>query len=233
LLAVAVLVATACIPETFTVNGCVFDRVTGPPFPEDSRVYTADCPGADLRWASLSGIDLYLAEFPDANLRSANLRGSGLIGVGLWGADLKSARMQDAYALGGVWTETRLANAQLQGAAFVEVVGDRVDLTGADLTGARFDEVWWNDSDFTGTLVVPASVSVVASGPTGAVVTWPEPATIPEHEDGTGVGAAPGPCDHPSGSTFPVGVTLVTCDVLLPGGTGNFGTFTVTVTPAA
>ena len=107
LLAIAVLGATACIPETFTINGCVFDRVTDPPFPEDSRIYTADCPGADLRWASLSGIDLYLAEFTDANLRSANLRGTGLIALGLWGADDLGVLLY-GHAKNALWYGSRL-----------------------------------------------------------------------------------------------------------------------------
>jgi uncharacterized protein YjbI with pentapeptide repeats len=53
------------------------------------------------------------------------------------------------------------------------------------------------------------------------VVTWPTPQSLP--------GATPGTCTPSSGSTYPVGTTTVTCQVLDDQGDVASGTFTVTV----
>nr|MDT0658148.1 hypothetical protein [Micromonospora sp. DSM 115978] len=56
-------------------------------------------------------------------------------------------------------------------------------------------------------------VTVTATGPDGAEVTYTASATAP---DGTPLPAPD--CDPPSGSRFPIGQTLVTCTAGLPGG---------------
>jgi hypothetical protein len=53
---------------------------------------------------------------------------------------------------------------------------------------------------------VPADITVDASGPTGAVVTYVAPGAT--DEDGSAPVVS---CDHASGSTFPIGTTTVTC----------------------
>jgi galactose oxidase-like protein/HYR domain-containing protein len=51
----------------------------------------------------------------------------------------------------------------------------------------------------------PADITAVATSSAGAAVTYPAPVAVDED------GARAATCDHPSGSTFPVGATLVTC----------------------
>jgi YVTN family beta-propeller protein len=75
-------------------------------------------------------------------------------------------------------------------------------------------------------LNVPAPVTATATSPQGAAVTYT--ATASDPDDAT----VPAPsCDHPSGSTFPIGTTTVTCSATdaddTPGTVS--GSFTVTV----
>jgi hypothetical protein len=72
-------------------------------------------------------------------------------------------------------------------------------------------------------VTVPASVSVDAIGTNTVVVTYAASATDPEQ------GALSPVCDHPSGSTFAVGSTLVTCTAVDAGGLTGSASFTVTV----
>jgi hypothetical protein len=62
-----------------------------------------------------------------------------------------------------------------------------------------------NDTDLALT-GVPADISASPSGPSGAVVTYTPPTAVDEDDS-----APPVTCDPASGSTFPVGVTTVTC----------------------
>lgn len=71
-----------------------------------------------------------------------------------------------------------------------------------------------------------ASISVQATGPTGAVVSYPLPSAF----DVVG-GAVPVTCAPPPGSVFPVGVTTVTCIAVDGSGNSAATSFTVTVTP--
>ena len=68
---------------------------------------------------------------------------------------------------------------------------------------------------------MPSDQTVVATSNAGAVVTWPTPPSLP--------GATPGACTPPSGSTFPLFSTTVTCQVLDSNGGVAAGTFQVTV----
>jgi hypothetical protein len=76
-------------------------------------------------------------------------------------------------------------------------------------------------------VTVPANITVPATGPDGAVVTF----AVSANDETDGVLTPT--CDRPSGSIFPVGTTTVTCsatDAALNTGTASF---TVTVTGAA
>jgi hypothetical protein len=69
----------------------------------------------------------------------------------------------------------------------------------------------------------PANVTVLATGPSGATVTYP-PATATDN-----IAVVSGPsCIPASGSTFPLGATLVTCSA--SDAAGNIGTATFTIT---
>jgi hypothetical protein len=72
---------------------------------------------------------------------------------------------------------------------------------------------------------MPADVTVAATSAAGAVVTYPNP-TATDNVDGTD----PVTCVPPSGSTFAVGTTTVTCTSTDKAGNGAMATFTVTVT---
>ena len=76
---------------------------------------------------------------------------------------------------------------------------------------------------------MPADASVNATSPGGAVATYATP-TAADEESGATVG-----CDHPSGSTFAIGTTTVTCSATDTDDTPSTvtGTFTVTVVGAA
>ncbi len=76
-------------------------------------------------------------------------------------------------------------------------------------------------------LVVPASIAVDATSPSGAVVNYVATATD---------AVDPNPvvtCAPPSGSTFPVGTTVVSCDAIDASGNSATARFNVTVFGAA
>ncbi len=76
----------------------------------------------------------------------------------------------------------------------------------------------WLVDTIAPTLVVPTPITVDATSPSGAVVTYDVSAT--DSQGGSGVASAI--CNPPSGSTFPVGTTTVTCTA-----TDNAGNQTV------
>jgi len=73
------------------------------------------------------------------------------------------------------------------------------------------------------TLVLPAPISVMASGSSGAAVTYTASATD-DTDPAPTVSCAP-----PSGSLFPIGTTTVTCTATDATGHSSTGSFTVTV----
>ncbi len=75
-------------------------------------------------------------------------------------------------------------------------------------------------------LRLPGNLSREATGPDGAVVTYTATAS-----DAV-AGAVPVTCTPASGSTFPLGVTTVTCTASDPAGNTATGSFTVTITPS-
>ena len=76
-------------------------------------------------------------------------------------------------------------------------------------------------------VAVPANITVPATSPAGAVVTFEVSAT--DEPDGDLIPT----CDWTSGSTFPVGTTTVTCTATDAAGNTGTGSFTVTVLGAA
>jgi uncharacterized repeat protein (TIGR01451 family) len=74
------------------------------------------------------------------------------------------------------------------------------------------------------TLSIPASITVEATAPSGAAVIY----TASGLDDVDG--SVPVSCIPPSGSTFPVGTSVVTCKATDKAGNTSASTFTVTVT---
>ena len=71
---------------------------------------------------------------------------------------------------------------------------------------------------------VPANLTVTATGPSGAVVTYPSATATDLVDPHPTIAATP-----PSGSTFPVGTTTVTVTATDPSGNAKSANFTVTV----
>jgi len=74
-------------------------------------------------------------------------------------------------------------------------------------------------------IVVPASIVVNATSPAGATVSYAVTATDPDNSPSQLTIT----CGPPSGSTFPIGVTTVSCSASDPAGNPAVASFTVTV----
>jgi hypothetical protein len=166
------------------VNGCT---IVSNPTPTNFT----NCAGAFLVGTNLSGVDFSYANLPGALFvesgffcGDADCRASDLSGANFTGANLSGASLFGS----GLWFPC--------GRIFcAEPASGEADLAGAILSGA----------DLTGTVLVPSSQIVTSIGAAGAVVTWPTPPSL--------AGGTPGTCTSPSGSTFPLGSTTVTCQV--------------------
>lgn len=175
--------------------------------------------GLNLSYANLSGARLYFTEFDSANLTSANLTGTNLTGASLrstnlTGADLTGSDMHMSAAFGANLTDANLTNANLQYASLSRAKLNGANFTSADMTSARLDE----------TVLVPSDQEAAADVATGtAVVTWPTPPNL--------TGTTFESCDRPSGSSFPVGESVVRCTVRTAVGGSAGGKFTVRVKP--
>jgi subtilisin-like proprotein convertase family protein len=99
------------------------------------------------------------------------------------------------------------------------IVDDRAEYTGT-LAGGWILTLTTADTTAP-TVTVPATITVLASSPAGAVVTYSASAT--DAIDGD----VPVTCAPPSGSTFPLGTTMVTCTAT--DAAGNVGTATFQV----
>jgi hypothetical protein len=75
---------------------------------------------------------------------------------------------------------------------------------------------------------VPANMTVSATGPSGAMVTYEVTATDPDNEAAT----LKLSCTPSSGSAFPIGETTVECSASDPAGNTSHASFKVTVTGA-
>ncbi len=203
-----------------TFVSCTFSVTSGP-----------ECSSATLGGTNLTSADLSDVSFAVCDqLGTGTLAPSGcgesiLSGVNLTDANLANATFAvctNATPLSATQCGlTNLSGANLSGAdlagatlqTFCQIFCMSANLTGATLTGANF----------TGTILVPSNQTVVATSNAGAVVMWPTPPSLP--------GATPGACTPPSGSTFPLFSTTVTCQVLDTNGRVATGTFQVTVQP--
>jgi uncharacterized protein YjbI with pentapeptide repeats len=216
------------------INGCT---IVSNPTPSNFT----NCPGANLSNASLSGVDLSYANLSGASFASCAVTPSGaecvsadLSGVNLTGANLSgtsffacpdiphfgcsAATLQDANLTAANLSNASLAGCNPQFCASVE-------LGGATLTGANLTDVGCAtpapEPPLEVSCLVPTANLFVTTNGTGAVVTWSTPQPLP--------GATPGPCTPPSGSTFSLGATTVTCQVRDANGDVATGTFTVAV----
>ncbi|WP_043826347.1 pentapeptide repeat-containing protein [Rhodococcus opacus] len=68
------------------INGC---RIVANPTPEDRTT----CPGADLSFANLAGVNLSFADLSGANMKRANLTGTNFAAANLSYADLSDANI--------------------------------------------------------------------------------------------------------------------------------------------
>jgi uncharacterized protein YjbI with pentapeptide repeats len=184
---------------------------------------------ADLAGATLTGLDAAHADLQQVSLTDDDLTGADLSGADLSlvntasdvGSDLRGATLVDVNASGAdlLWadlTDSTWTGADLASATLTDAV-----LTGASFTGADLQS-----AELSGTVLIPPDQAAQVPSASGGVVTWSTPASLP--------GATPGACTPPSGATFPVGQTQVTCAVGDDGGHQAHGTFTldVTVRPA-
>lgn len=92
---------------------------------------------------------------------------------------------------------------------------------GADPSFAFASVTWFDNTPPV--VSVPADITAEATGPNGAAVNFTVTATDPDDPAG-----APS-CDHPSGSTFPFGTTLVTCTSTDTHGNTGSASFHITV----
>jgi uncharacterized protein YjbI with pentapeptide repeats len=230
----ATATATPASAQT-VINGCT---IVSNPTPTNFT----NCPGADLAGADLAGIDFNFANLPGADLAGASFVSSffnpdGIPSTSFDPAMFSTANLSQANLSESVFVlcapeeppeppvgcgsvgfpDANLTNANLSNDLLaIDVVGEgtaSTDFTGATLTGANM----------TGTALVPSNQSVTATSQAGAVATWPTPSAIP--------GATPGNCTPPSGATFPLFSSTVTCQVLDANNDVATGTFQVNVQP--
>jgi uncharacterized protein YjbI with pentapeptide repeats len=170
--------------------------------------------------------------FTGATLTDANLSGEtfaqstsqgggavNLSGVVLSGANFTGATLGVCFSgvMPPACDASNLTGANLTGANLTNTDMTAANLTGATLTGATL-----TGATLTRTILVPSGQTVAATSSAGAVATWTIPPSLP--------GATPGSCTPPaSGSTFPLGTTTVTCQVLDDQSHVALGSFTVTV----
>ena len=109
-------------------------------------------------------------------------------------------------------------------------VDGKGDVFIADSANNRIREVGGLDDDLALT-GVPSDTTTDATSPSGVVVTYPA-LTVSDPDDTTVPTAT---CTSPSGFTFPIGITAVTCTVSDPDDSNSpvTASFTVTVTGAA
>jgi uncharacterized protein YjbI with pentapeptide repeats len=257
-LAVPVLSSTTPASADTIVDGCT---IVSNPTPTNftdcpgTNLAGAALAGVDLDYANLananlsnatitqctdfSGVppwDCSSAFFTDTRLTGANLSGVSTLACGNSAIDATGPPCIGSNFSGDDLSGANLTNADLTGGDF-----SSANLTGANLTGATLsDTIIWTDTppihsvtttlyatltgtNLTGTLFVPSNQNVTAASNAGAVATWATPAPVP--------GATPGTCTTPSGSTFPLFSTTVSCPVTDGSGHVATGTFQVHVAP--
>lgn len=222
LIATPLVVGAPAANADTVIGGCtIVDNPTPANF--------TNCPGVNLEKSNLDRINLAYAKLPGARLyftklQDANLTGADLTGAELGSADLSSAnltdadltgsRMNAANALAANLTNANLTDTSLRYARLGNTTLTGADFTRADIQGALLDD----------TVLIPSYQRAIADAATGkAVVTWPTPPDM--------TGTTFETCDRPSGSSFPVGNTVVRCTVRTSNGSSASGTFIVQVDP--
>jgi len=94
---------------------------------------------------------------------------------------------------------------------------------GANLTSAELFDLSGAGSPSSPTVTTPVDLTVEATNPVGAVVVYTATAV-----DGAGHALIP-TCDRPSGSTFPLGTTRLTCTAIDAAGLSGSSSFSITV----
>ena len=217
--------------------------MTGADLTGAALAFNVNLANADLSGASLVGASFgtcFVAQ-GTPTLQGVACFNPTLTGTTLAGAKLNSATI--AYLSGVNLTDADLSSASGPGCfTFDVVVGDDstkttdclgmnlssanltdANLSNADLSNASLASATLTGATFTGTSLVPPNQTVSATSGAGAQVTWPTPPSVP--------GASPGACTPPSGSTFPLGTSTVTCQVLDAANDVATGTFQVNVQP--
>jgi HYR domain len=105
------------------------------------------------------------------------------------------------------------------------LVAGGVDASGTALASA---ELFTPDTTAP-TLTLPSTITVGATSPLGATVTYAVSATDPDNL----AGELTIVCSPASGSTFPIGTTTVNCTASDPAGNSTSGSFSVVVKGAA
>ncbi len=105
----------------------------------------------------------------------------------------------------------------------VNIVGDTVDSTPDQILVPGSESKQTPPSNTKPTLTIPKQVTQEATGPSGAAVNYN--VSGQDKEDG----AITPSCSYPSGYTFPIGITTVSCTVDDSDNNSISGTFTVTV----
>lgn len=224
------LVVDAAPASATTINGCAIEPNTY-------------CPGYDLRGADLRGVNLSSANLSGADLSNADLSGAILLFANLSGAVVRGTKFVKANLYGASLSNVGrdmigkdapwfhgadLSYADLHG-AHLNQLSDAI-LTGADMTstllpgatfygitemegtrfaGTDFRTVYGDQTtDFTGSDIVPA-VDATTSSQSGTTVAFQVPAV-----DTPGLTSS---CSPASGRSFPVGTTMVECQIFLAG----------------
>jgi uncharacterized protein YjbI with pentapeptide repeats len=214
-----VLATSAPASADTVINGCT---IVANPTPTNFT----NCPGANLGGANLSGIDLSFANLAGARFVDCVPGASSCEPADLSMANLTEANLSTAVfaSCGGSFPSigpcggvdlagANLTDANLSSASLFFLLPQLAvaDFAGATLTGANL----------TNTAAVPCCQIAFATSSAGAVVNWFPSFTI--------LGMTLSTCTPPSGSTFPIGTTTVTCQILDDFGNAATGSFTVTV----
>jgi hypothetical protein len=219
------------------INGCTI--VSNP-----TATNFTNCPGTDLSSADLSGVDLSYADLAGARFADC----TGLFTFACNGANLNGANLTDANISNAHFFTSVTAPPPGTGSGFAVASLENADLTGINATGADLSYVDLADANLTdanltnaglganvltgitlsganvtGTGFVPTTQITAATSDAGAVATWMGLVGVP--------GVTSGPCTWASGSTFPVGTTTVSCELLDSYGNAATGTFQIIVEP--
>ena len=134
-------------------------------------LYSNECPGCDLRGASLqrkvlNGANLAKADLNGARFDESELSAADLTGAYLFGANLSRANLRGAQLINADLRKANLSRAVLQGAYLLLANLRKADLrgaqltgaflNGADLTGARLSRTHLTNADLTNAIVIEA-----------------------------------------------------------------------------